>query len=56
MKHDVSVAMKHDVSGSEEGCVSVSEPEPRRGEQKQSETLFVAGFYCHKNPSGSEEA
>ena len=33
-----------------------SEPSPRRGEHKQNEALFVAGFLCQKNPSASEEA
>ena len=41
-----------------------SEPEARRGEQRQNEAPFaaggamtdVAGFFCHKNPSASEEA
>ena len=32
------------------------EPEPRRGDKKQNEALFVVGFLNHKNPSASEEA
>ena len=30
--------------------------EPRRGEHKQNEAVFLAGCLCQKNPSVSEEA
>ena len=30
--------------------------EPRRGEEKQNEAVFVVSFYDYKNSSASEEA